>query len=84
MPAGAITWKADINAFGQANVDGASTVTNHLRLPGQYYDAETGLHYNWRRYYDPVTGRYTTKNPIRYRWWTQSVRLRVSRPAKRV
>nr|WP_319937977.1 RHS repeat-associated core domain-containing protein [Sphingomonas sp. S2-65] len=27
-----------------------------LRLPGQYCDAETGLHYNRFRYYDPALG----------------------------
>jgi RHS repeat-associated protein len=32
--------------------------------PGQYYDAETGLHYNYFRYYDPTTGRYVTPDPI--------------------
>jgi len=35
-----------------------------LRLPGQYYDQETGLHYNYFRYYDPETGRYITSDPI--------------------
>jgi len=57
-------WKADYDAFGEAAVDPASTVVNNFRFPGQYYDAETGLHYNWHRYYDPKTGRYLTPDPI--------------------
>jgi RHS repeat-associated protein len=39
-------------------------VVNNLRLPGQYYDAETGRHNNWHRYYDPRAGRYVTADPI--------------------
>jgi RHS repeat-associated protein len=35
-----------------------------ISLPGQYYDPETGLHYNYFRYYNPQTGRYTTPDPI--------------------
>ncbi len=33
-------------------------------LPGQYFDQETELHYNWHRYYDPTTGRYITADPV--------------------
>ncbi len=35
-----------------------------LRFPGQYYDAETGLHYNNFRDYDPAIGRYVQSDPI--------------------
>ncbi|GAB6907962.1 hypothetical protein DESC_500008 [Desulfosarcina cetonica] len=33
-------------------------------LAGQYFDAETGLHYNYHRYYDPANGRYLTPDPF--------------------
>jgi RHS repeat-associated protein len=36
----------------------------NLRFPGQYYDRETGLHYNYFRDYDPGTGRYIESDPI--------------------
>ena len=61
---GVVVWSATYDAFGRATVDSTSTVTNNFRYPGQYYDAETGLHYNWMRYYDPNTGRYSTSDPI--------------------
>ncbi|MGI5340669.1 DUF6531 domain-containing protein [Streptomyces sp. CA-181903] len=35
-----------------------------MRFPGQYYDAETGLHYNYFRHYDPETGCYLTHDPL--------------------
>jgi RHS repeat-associated protein len=39
-------------------------VENPFRFPGQYYDSETGLHYNYFRYYNPPIGRYLTPDPI--------------------
>jgi RHS repeat-associated protein len=35
-----------------------------LRFAGQYFDAETGLHYNLWRHYDPKTGKYLRTDPI--------------------
>ena len=62
-------WRHDGTAFGDTppNEDpdnNKKKTTVHLRFPGQYYDAETKLHYNWNRYYDPRIGRYVTSDPI--------------------
>lgn len=61
---GTVVWQATYKAFGEAAVGAASTVTYNLRLPGQYFDSETGLHQNWVRYYEPESGRYTAEDPI--------------------
>ncbi len=38
---------------------------NRIRIyAGQYFDSETGLHYNYHRYYDPKLGRYLRADPI--------------------
>ena len=60
---GMVAWSATYSAFGEAHID-TEHIRNPLRFPGQYYDAETGLHYNFQRYYDPGIGRYVTKDPI--------------------
>ena len=60
--AGAVVWQAAYMPFGEARILTAE-VENNLRFPGQYYDAETGFHYNWHRYYDPETGRYLRPDP---------------------
>ncbi len=63
-------WRADgIDAFGVGTVaedpDGNGVkFTYNLRFPGQYYDAETGLNYNYFRDYDPSVGRYIESDPI--------------------
>ncbi|MEM7465428.1 MAG: RHS repeat-associated core domain-containing protein [Pseudomonadota bacterium] len=59
-----VTWSADYTPFGQAIVDPQSTAELNLRFPGQYYDQETGFHYNYYRDYDPETGRYIQSDPI--------------------
>lgn len=60
----AVTWQAEYTPFGEAIIDPASTAELNLRFPGQYYDEETGLHYNYFREYDPETGRYVQSDPI--------------------
>lgn len=62
--AGQTVWAADYRPFGEAVIEAGATVTNNFRFPGQYYDEETGLHYNYNRYYDPATGRYISADPI--------------------
>lgn len=67
--AGSKVWEAEYEPFGKAAVnedpdgDGISVI-NNLRFPGQYYDAETGLHYNYHRDYQPETGRYLEPDPV--------------------
>jgi len=60
---GAVVWSADYKPFGEATVT-VSTITNNLRFPGQYYDQETGTHYNYYRDYNPAIGRYPAADPI--------------------
>ncbi len=61
---GIVAWSAVYQTFGEVVLDAANSIDNRLRFPGQYYDQETGLHYNYFRTYDPSTGRYITSDPI--------------------
>ncbi len=60
------TWNPD--PFGTTapnqNPTGAGNFVYNLRYPGQYFDAETGSHYNMARDYNPSTGRYIQSDPI--------------------
>lgn len=61
---GRVVWSARYCAYGRAEVRGNRPWLNPLRLPGQYHDEETGLHYNIYRYFDPILGRYVSEDPI--------------------
>ena len=66
---GNLQWIGQYRAWGElakANDSKGNTanVEMPLRFQGQYFDAETGLHYNRFRYYDPQIGRFTTQDPI--------------------
>ncbi|WAC73232.1 polymorphic toxin-type HINT domain-containing protein [Roseateles sp. SL47] len=67
---GRTVWSASYSPFGRASITtpvasvDQPVIQSALRLPGQYEDAETGLHYNYRRYYDPDLGRYISQDPI--------------------
>lgn len=66
---GTVIWRWDSDAFGTTepldDPDRDSTAFHYnLRFPGQYYDGESGLHYNYFRDYDRVTGRYVESDPI--------------------
>lgn len=62
---GAAVWRASYEAYGSAHLDPGNTVSEfHIRFPGQYYDAESGLHDNLHRYYDPSVGRYVSADPV--------------------
>jgi RHS repeat-associated protein len=60
---GTVVWSADYKPFGEATIT-VSTITNNLRFPGQYFDAETGLLYNLNRVYNPAVGRYDEADPL--------------------
>ncbi|CAH0286226.1 MULTISPECIES: RHS repeat-associated core domain-containing protein [Pseudomonas] len=64
-PEGEIVWSAHYRAYGQIARLDVGNIDNPLRFQGQYFDAESGLHYNRHRYYNPDIGRYLTPDPVR-------------------
>jgi RHS repeat-associated protein len=57
-------WRAQLDPYGVAHLETKAPFHQPIRLPGHYYDAETGLHYNRFRYYDPKLGRYLETDPL--------------------
>ncbi|WP_326738232.1 putative T7SS-secreted protein [Streptomyces sp. NBC_01022] len=61
---GDIAWRSRSTLWGTTAWSRNSGTYTPLRFPGQYYDPETGLHYNVFRHYDPETGRYASPDPL--------------------
>ncbi|WP_185761181.1 RHS repeat-associated core domain-containing protein, partial [Citrobacter farmeri] len=64
---GTLVWAGYQAGFGENRGDISNSgayFEQPLRLPGQYYDEETGLHYNLFRYYAPECGRFVSQDPI--------------------
>ena len=58
-----VVWERIAEPFGETmRIDGPATL--NIRFPGQYFDAESGLHYNLNRTYDPEHGIYTQSDPL--------------------
>jgi RHS repeat-associated protein len=60
--AGVKTWTASYDPFGGVRTTTGTPI--NARFPGQWFQAESGLHQNWMRDYDPTTGRYLQADPL--------------------
>ncbi|AZK94255.1 MULTISPECIES: DUF6531 domain-containing protein [Streptomyces] len=61
---GDVAWRARTTLWGTTGWHPGATAYTPLRFPGQYFDPETGLHYNRHRHYDPASGHYLTPDPL--------------------
>ncbi|MEV6113900.1 RHS repeat-associated core domain-containing protein [Streptomyces sp. NPDC052109] len=61
---GEIAWQAQATNWGKLSWPVRSQAYTPLRFPGQYFDSETGLNYNYLRHYDPEVGQYVSLDPL--------------------
>ncbi|MFF4955016.1 DUF6531 domain-containing protein [Streptomyces chattanoogensis] len=61
---GHIAWHARTTLWGTTSWTQSATGYTPLRFPGQYFDPETQLHYNYFRHYDPEAARYLSLDPL--------------------
>ena len=62
--AGELSWQMTYTTWGNTVVEEVAQIEQRVRFQGQYFDAETGLHYNRFRYYSPEVGRFVSNDPI--------------------
>lgn len=62
--AGELSWQMTYTTWGNTLVEEVAEIEQRVRFQGQYFDAETGLHYNRFRYYSPEVGRFISNDPI--------------------
>ncbi|MER7107059.1 putative T7SS-secreted protein [Streptomyces sp. NPDC000229] len=61
---GDLAWRTRTTLWGTTTWNRDATTYTPLRFPGQYFDPESGLHYNYFRYYDPESARYLSQDPL--------------------
>ncbi|GGT69078.1 hypothetical protein GCM10010272_10100 [Streptomyces lateritius] len=61
---GELAWRTRTTLWGTTTWNRSATAYTPLRFPGQYFDPESGLHYNHFRYYDPESARYLSTDPL--------------------
>ncbi|QGZ49788.1 type IV secretion protein Rhs [Streptomyces sp. QHH-9511] len=61
---GTLAWRSRTTLWGTTSWTKTATAYTPLRFPGQYFDPESGLHYNHFRYYDPESARYLSPDPL--------------------
>ncbi|MER7908938.1 putative T7SS-secreted protein [Streptomyces sp. NPDC096068] len=61
---GEIAWRTRSTVWGTTEWNKNAAAYTPLRFPGQYFDPESGLHYNRFRHYDPETARYLSVDPL--------------------
>ncbi|MFB7405635.1 RHS repeat-associated core domain-containing protein [Streptomyces sp. NPDC056202] len=61
---GEVAWRTRSTLWGTTSRKRGATAYTPLRFPGQYFDPESGLHYNRHRHYDPDSGRYVSTDPL--------------------